>query len=228
MRSSASLIASASRGAMKRPRGGPFAPQIDRLDMRQMRPAEALGQRQPPIAAAPRVDLGLDRGRRRGEHDRDLRRPRPHHRHVARVVVDAVLLLVGRVVLLIDHDQAEVGVGQEQRRARPGDKLRLAFGDGGPGAGAPARRNLRMPFGRPHAEAQREAVEELPGERDLGHQDQGLPAGADRLGDRLEIDFRFARAGDAVDQRHRVSARLNRRGQRIRGLPLRGEKSVGR
>ena len=29
-----------------------------------------------------------------------------HHRHVAGVVVDAVLLLVGRIVLFIDDDEA--------------------------------------------------------------------------------------------------------------------------
>ena len=31
-----------------------------------------------------------------------------------------------------------------------------------------------MPLGRPHAEALREAVEELRGQRDLRHQHQGL------------------------------------------------------
>ena len=86
---------------------------------------------------------------------------RAHHRHVARVIVHAVLLLVGGVVLLIDDDQAEVGIGQKQRRARADDHRRFAGRHRRPGAGAQARRQLRMPFGRPHAEALGEAVEEL-------------------------------------------------------------------
>src|SRR5262252_10286520 len=38
-----------------------FTTQVDRLDLRQMRTAEALGQMQPAIAGAPRIHLGLDR-----------------------------------------------------------------------------------------------------------------------------------------------------------------------
>ena len=173
------------------------------------------------VAAAPRVDFGLDRGRRGGEHDRDFRDARAHHRHVAGVVVHAVLLLVGAVVLLIDDDQAEIGIRQEQRRARAHDDARLARRDRRPGARAHARRELRVPFGRAHAEARGEAVEELRGERDLRHQDQRLPAAPDGFGDRLEIDLGLARAGDAVDQGRRIAAARDARAQGIRGLALR-------
>ena len=58
-----------------------------------------------------------------------------------------------------------------------------------------------MPLRRPRAEAGGEAVEEGAGERDFRQQDQRLLAPAQRLGDRLEIDLRLARAGDAVQQR---------------------------
>ena len=51
----------------------------------------------------------------------------------------AVLLLVGRVVLFIDDDEAEIGIGQEQRRARADDHLHLVRGDRRPGARALAR-----------------------------------------------------------------------------------------
>ena len=129
-----------------------------------------------------------------------------HHRHVAGVVADAVLLLVGGVVLLIDDNQAKIGVGQEQRRAGADHDRNLAVGDGPPGARAPARRELRMPFRRPHAEAGGEAVEELGGQRDLRHQDQALPAASDHIRHRLEIDLGLARAGDTVDERNRIAA----------------------
>ena len=183
-----------------------FALQVDRLDRGLVLPAEALREREPPVAAAPRVHHRLDRRRRRGEHDRNVRDACAHHRHVARVVVHAVFLLVDGVVLLIDHDQAEVRVGQEQRRARADHHVHLARRDRVPGARALACAELRMPFGGPHAEALREAVEELRGERDLRHQDQRLAALADRLGDRLEIDLGLARAGDAVEQVDREAA----------------------
>ena len=129
-----------------------------------------------------------------------------HHRHVAGVIAHAVLLLVGGVVLLIDDDQAEIGIGQEQRRARADHDRDVAGRDRRPGARPQALRELRMPFRRPHAEALGEAVEELRGQRDLRHQDQRLPAAPDGLRHRLEIDLGLAGAGDAVEQRRRIAA----------------------
>ncbi len=183
-----------------------FALQVDRLDGGLVLPAEALGEGELAVAAAPRVDDRFDRWRRRREHDRNVGDARAHHRHVARVIVHAVLLLVDGVVLLIDHDQAEVCVGEEQRRARADHDVHLAGRDRVPGARTLARAELRMPFGRAHAEALRKAIEELRGECDLGHQDQGLAALADRLGDRLEVDLGLARAGHTVEQIDRVAA----------------------
>ena len=145
---------------------------------------------------------------------------RAHHRHVAGVIMRALVLLVGLVVLLIDHDQPEIGVGQKQRRARAHHHLRVARRDRGPVAGAGARRQLGMPFQRPHPESRGKTIEELPGQRDLRHQDQRLFAAPDDFGDRLEIDFGLARAGDAVEQRHRIAALIDRGAQRIGGGEL--------
>ena len=195
-------ICSASRGAMKRPRAGAFLAQIDGLDLRHVLAAEPRRQRHALIAPLAGVHLGLHRRRRRGQHDRDLGDRGPHHRHVAGVIMRAVLLLVGLVVLLIDDHQAELGIGQKQRRARPHHHRRLAAGNRRAIAGARPRRQLGMPFQRARAEAGGEAVEKLPGQRDLRHQDQDLLAALQHFGDRLEIDFGLARSGDAVEQRH--------------------------
>ena len=197
-----------------------FAAHVDRLDRRQMRAAETLGQMDALVAAAPRVDFRFDRGRRRGQHHRNFRDAAAHHRHVAGVVMRAVLLLVGGVVLFIDDDQAEIGIRQKQRRARADHHRDLVRRHRRPGALAHARRNLRMPFRRPHAEARGEAVERLRGERDLRHQDQRLPLLADVLRHRLEIDFGLAGAGDAVEQRHGVAALIDRGAQRVGGGEL--------
>jgi primosomal protein N' (replication factor Y) len=56
-----------------------------------------------------------------------------HHRHVAGVILDALFLLEAWFVSFVDDNQAEVGIGQEQRRARADDHLRLAARDGPPG-----------------------------------------------------------------------------------------------
>ena len=201
---------------MKRPGGGPSRRRSTASTDRQMLAAETLRQMQPGVAPAPRIDLGLDRGRGGSKHDRNSGNVAAHHRHVAGMVVHAVLLLVGRIVLLIDHDQAEIRVGQEQRRARADDHAHLPGRDRLPGAGAPARRKLRMPLGRPHAKARREPVQHLRGQRDLGHQHERLPAAPHGFGHRLEIDLRLAGAGDAIDQRDRVAAGRDARAQRRR------------
>ena len=151
---------------------------------------------------------------------------RAHHRHVAGVVMRALVLLVGLVVLLIDDDQAEIGVGQKQRRARADHDLRFARRDRRPVARAGARRQFGMPFQRPHAEARGEAVEELAGQRDLRHQDQRLLAAPDDFGDRFEIDFGLAGAGDAVEQRDvKTAIGRQRRASRPRRCAAGGEKS---
>ena len=105
-------------------------------------------------------------------------------------------------MLLIDDDEAEIGEGQEQRRAGADHELRLVFGDRAPHAPAQRRRESRMPFGGLGAEALLAAGDEMAGEGDLGHQHQRLLALGERCGDRLEIDLGLAGAGDAVEQRH--------------------------
>ena len=143
-----------------------------------------------------------------------------HHRHVTGMIMRAVVLLVGLVVLLIDDDQAQIGIGQEQGGARADHDRRLAGRYRGPVARAGARGQFGMPFQRTHAEALREAIEELSSQRDLRHQDQRLLAAADDFGDRLEIDFGLARASDAVEQGYVKAAVRRQRPQSIDGRAL--------
>ena len=81
--------------------------------------------------------------------------PAAHHRHVAGVIGDAVLLLVGGLVFLVDDDEAEPRERQEQRGAGAGDDLHLALGDAAPEAGALAGGDAGMPFRRAGAETRR-------------------------------------------------------------------------
>ena len=123
--------------------------------------------------------------------------------------MDAVFLLEGRLVRLVDDDQAEVGVGQEQRRARADDHFRFARRDAPPRAAALRRAQARMPRHRSAAEAGLEALEERLGQRDLGKQDQRLAVLAEAFGDGFEIDLGLARAGHPVEQ-HRVETLADR------------------
>src|SRR5262249_16992879 len=76
-----------------------------------------------------------------------------------------------------------------------------------------------MPLGRTCAEALLAAGNELPGQRNLGYQHQRLLTASKRSGDRLEIDFGLARAGDAVEQAYREAA-AGIGEERARGLGL--------
>ncbi len=78
-----------------------------------------------------------------------------------------------------------------------------------------------MPFRRAAAEALREAFEELHRQRDLRQQDQHLLVRAQRLGDRLEIDFRLARSRHAVEQADRETLRRHIGAQPLRRFALR-------
>ncbi len=158
------------------------------------------------VAALLGIDQALDRGRGRAQDHRRLPEMAAHHRHVARLIGHALLLLVALVVLLIDDDQAEIGEGKEQRRAGADHELRLVLGDGAPDAAAQRRRHAGVPFGGAGAETLLAAGDELAGERDLGHQHEHLTPPRQRGCDRLEIDFGLAGAGDAVEQRHGEAA----------------------
>ena len=197
-----------------------LATQIDGFDRRHTLAAETLRQREPPVAAAPGVNFRFKRGRRRRQHHRDARNVAAHHGHIAGVVAHAVLLFVGGVMLLIDDNEAEIGVGQKQRRARANHDGNFTIGNRAPGPRPPARRQLRMPFRRADAKAGRKSVKKLRRQRNFRHQDQRLPAVADRIGNRLEIDLSLARAGDAVEERDRVAAFGNCGSQFRRGGTL--------
>ena len=135
----------------------------------------AMLERHMDVATALGIDEAFERGSRRGEDDRELAERSHHHRHVARVVGHAVLLFVGLLVLLIDNDEAGLGPGQEQRRARADHDLCRAVRHSAPHPLALAHLHSGMPGGRRHAEAPLDAGEKGLRQGDLGHQQQHLP-----------------------------------------------------
>ena len=132
------------------------------------------------------------------------------HRHVAALIVDAVVLLEARIVLLVDDDQPEILERQEQRRPCADDHARLAGRHRRPDAAAITRRQRRMPLDGWRTEPPLEPPEELAGQRDLRQHDQRLSATRERPRDGLEVDLGLAGAGDAVEQGYRERGAVDR------------------
>ena len=118
-------------------------------------------QVQPGVAPGLGIGQALQAGRGADQHAGGLGKPRPHHGHVAGVVDHALLLLEGGLVFLVHHHQAKVGVGQEQRRARPDQHLHLTLRHGAPGVPPGLAGQLAVPQRRRHAEARAEPVQPL-------------------------------------------------------------------
>ena len=196
-----------------------MAAHVNCVEVRQVRLGKAARQPQMPVAAMVGVDAAFDRGRRRDEDDRKVPQPPAHHGHVARRIGHAVLLLVGRVMLLIDDDQPQLLERQIQRRARAGDNAHIALGHLPPDFLAHFRRKVRMPFARLGAEPVLKALDEGGGQGDFRQQDQRLFPGVKRGGDGFEIDFGFARAGHAVEKRDGKRACLDALSSAHRWLP---------
>ena len=179
-----------------------LAPQIDQPHLRQLRDAVAVRQMQEAVAPGLHVVHGLQRRRRGGEDHRDLRQMPAHHRHVARLIDDAILLLEGLLMLLIDDDEAEIAERQEQGRARADHHLGIAAQHRAPGEAPLQPGQFRMPLPRRARRSDRSkrsshcVVSAISGSRTSAC----LPALQARR-DRFEIDFGLARAGDAVEQR---------------------------
>ena len=175
-------------------------PHVEDFDLGQRPLLDALGQFHQPVLALLRVVIGLERRRGRAQHHHGIRHLGAHHRHIARVVARRLFLLVGVVVLLVDHDQRQVGHRRKHRRARAYHNVALAVADALPLLGALVVGERRVQDGDLVAED----LVQIGGHRrrqpDLRHQqNRRAPLGQHRLHGR-QIHRRLARSGDAVQQ----------------------------
>jgi len=137
----------------------------------------------------------------------------PALRDRAGVVARVPLVLVGAVVLLVDHDQPDVAQRREHRRARPHADAGLAAAQAQPLLLAFALAKARMEHGDDVAEAGLEAAHRLWRQPDLGHEDdRPAPRGQSRL-NRPQVHLGLARPGHTVEQEAlgRAMARLSER-----------------
>jgi hypothetical protein len=128
-------------------------------------------------------------------------------------------------VLLVDHDQAEVGHGGEDGRARPDGDPRLAGAQPPPFVVALALAERRVQQRHGVAEAGLEAGDGLRRERDLRDEHDHAAAGGERVGTRPQVDLGLARSGDAV-QEVRAAPAHRLHGRRLLGRQL--DRAVGR
>ena len=97
-------------------RRNPFAdlgfvgPQINGPHFRKGLAGKARLQFQMPVASGAGIHHRLQRGRGGGQHHRNGAQRGAHHRHVAALIGDAVFLLEGAVVLLVDNDEAKIRI----------------------------------------------------------------------------------------------------------------------
>ena len=105
-------------------------------------------QDDPVVVAGPGAADALD-GRRRGpEHDRRAGQAGQLDRRVAGLEPRRPVALVGRVVLLVDDDHADVGQRRDDRQPRPDDDVDVAGADPAPLVGALAVAETRMDAAR--------------------------------------------------------------------------------
>ena len=117
-------------------RGQAFVAHVNGAHLGQFGGAETGAQIQPRIFALFGIDPAFQTGRGRGQHHLCPADRRAQHSHVAGIVKNALLLLVGGIVFLIDDDQPQMLKWQEQRRPRPHHHLRRSFAQHAPQAAA--------------------------------------------------------------------------------------------
>jgi hypothetical protein len=169
--------------------------EIDRADLRQAAAPNVRAGRAAYFSALGVVRGGLEGGRREASTTGAALDAARAPRHVAGVVTDPRLLLVGGLVLLVDDDRAQASgrAGTRAERA-PGHHRGLPGRNRGVEL---SRRRAPMPNARQPG-ARRSAPQTVAGTARSapisGQQDQGLHALADRFRDGLEIDLRLAGA----------------------------------
>ena len=201
--------------------------QVDDLDGRRLthRPRR---QDDPVVVAGARPADALDRGRRGPEHDRRTGQAGQPDRRVACLEPRRAVALVGRVVLLVDHDQPDVRQRREDRQPRPDDDVDLARPDASPLVGPLPVAEAGMDERDPRVEVRPEPIDQRQRERDLRDEDERRPAGLERRGDGLDIDGGLAAAGDPVEQQRTRIARRDRGADPLDRLGLGGQQVARR
>ena len=179
---------------------------VDHHHGRERPPLDPFGERDEHVLSLLRAEPRFERRRGRAQDQRNAFQLGPLPGDFAGVIPRRRLLLESRLVLLVDHDQAEMRRGSEDRAARADHDLHAAGGDLLP---------VPVPFGIAQVAVQdgdrfepfAKAADRLRREADLGNEHDRLPSVTHHFADRLDVDLGLAAAGDAVQQDGAMPAR---------------------
>ena len=206
-------LAAVRQGALDRrqdrlgqPIAGRVMPQVDHADPRLARTAGPFGQVDPAIAAGIGIRQALEGGGSGSQHDRDAMAGRARHGQVASRVPEALLLLVGRVMLLVDDDDAEARQRGEHGGARADHDGRRAGAGGPPRGQALGVGHRRVERDDGDGQSAAEACDQLRREGDFRNQHHRASAGVEYALDQVQVDLGLAAAGHAIEQPGGVAA----------------------
>ena len=184
--------------------------QVDQRQPRGVGSPRTLRQHELRVARLRGVLQALQRRRRRTQNDRHVRALCAPHREIACGVAESLVLLVGGIVLLVDHDEGEPRQGGENGGTGADHDAGAAAVRGAPRVAPLGARERRMHDDDPGAEAPAEAIHELRRECDFGHQHQGLAAAGQRRRNGPQVHLGLAAAGHAVQEMRGESAQRAR------------------
>ena len=162
----------------------------------------ALRQAQQCKAACRRIVPAFQAGRGTAQHNRTSRLFGAPQRHIAGMVAQFVLLLKRAIVLLIHHNQAQIGHGCEHAQTRADDELGLAFHRAHKIMAARTHCRLAVQYSRLVAKKTAvDAGEQLRREVDFRQEHQDLLPVRQHLGHGGKIHLGFATAGDAMQKK---------------------------
>ena len=177
--------------------------EVDNSHQRHALIVDALGQIEQLVLAGNGVVITLERWRGAAEHNRAFLDFCPHDRDVASVIAGRFFLLVGRLVFFIDNDESKLLEWREHRAAGTDHDPRPPGMDLVPFIVALAFGQMTVQNGNDFVQLGKtafEALDCLGGERNFRDENDRTFAALERSPDRLQIDFGFAAAGDAVQQ----------------------------
>ena len=183
-----------------------------------------LGQAMPEITPFLNIQQRLQRRRRGSEnHGNPLFRS-PHHGQVPGLVAETVLLLIGGIVLLVDHDQAEFRARRKHCRAGAHHKPGTARTRISPGPQALALVQPRVQHRRRRTEACSQPAGELRRKTDFRRQQQALLAGGEDLFHQVQVDLGLAAGGYPVQKMTCKAPALSHRLHRDRLFRAQGKR----
>ena len=173
---------------------------VDDFDFGQRALFYAIGQFDQRIFIFLCVEIRLQRGRGRTQHDDRVRHLGAHYGNIAGVVARRFFLLVGGVVLFVDDDQCEIGDRGKDCGARADDHAGVSTFDAVPLLGAFAVGERGVEDGNFIAEDLMQVGGDGRGQTDFGDEQDRGTSGFEHAAHGCEIHRCLARSGDAVQQ----------------------------